>query len=324
VLRLGIIGLGWVARDYALPAIEACKGLKLEATADPAEQEGRWHAPLHFSDHRQMLSEAALDAVYVASPNHLHPEHTIDALNAACHVLCEKPLTIGSRDAEEMAELAARRNLVLQTAFDQRYHPAHIAMKALIEKGAIGRPVQIRIDYACWVDEGFLPDNWRIEEGRAGGGAVIDLAPHGLDLTEWLSGDRLSSLQLLRQSCLHAYAVDDGGVLIGRTRGGVLLSQSVGYNRPEGLPRRRLEVIGSEGALLAENTMGQTPGGTLALITPDGERRLVPFDDTPPFHAQFGAFLEACRSGRATRCAEEDARLVRLLEDAFAGDTAWR
>ncbi|MCQ8184664.1 Gfo/Idh/MocA family protein [Parvularcula maris] len=321
MIRLGIIGAGWVARDFALPAIEAAQDGTLVAVADP--KEGVPGYP-QYQDHQAMLDAEKLDAIYVASPNHLHPQHVLDALHTGCHVLCEKPLAIASSDAEEMAALATRRGLVLQTAFDQRHHPAHRLMKQLVQEGTLGTLTQVRIDYACWVDEEFLPDNWRIEAERAGGGAVIDLAPHGLDLVEYLTGERLTTLHVLRQRRLHGYAVDDGGVLTGRTESGILLSQTVGYNRPEKLPRRRLEIIGSEGILLAENTMGQTPGGCLTLTTSSGERRSIEFGQTPPFEAQFDSFFEACNARKSDRLPTEDARLVALLEQGFEGDAAWR
>jgi predicted dehydrogenase len=315
MIRLGIIGLGWVAKDFALPAIEHTDGLLLVAAADPiAEPEASFTL---YKQAEEMLAEAALDAVYVASPNHLHKEHAVLALQHGCHVLCEKPLALTGADAKLMASQAKQSAKHLVCAFDQRHHPAHRAARALIGAGRIGKVTQVRIDYACWVAADFLPDNWRIEQDRSGGGAIIDLAPHGLDLFEFLVGDRLVDLTLFDQRRVHAYKVDDGGVLIGRSQDGVLLSHTVSYNRLETLPRRRLEVIGTAGMLYAENTMGQTPGGSLTLTDREGITSAIAFPYQSPFDAQFEAFRALCQGDEEARDPSEDVRLVSLLEEAL-------
>src|SRR3712207_6440288 len=146
---------------------------------------------------------------------------------------------------------------------------------------------------SCWVDASWTADNWRADPARAGGGALMDLAPHGLDLVHFLTGEPLADIAALTQARVQDYAVDDGAVLIGRTPGGVLAQMHVSYNCPEGLPRRRLEVLGTRGQLVAENTMGQTPGGTVSFIDgATGASRPLPVPDATasPFARQMAAF----------------------------------
>ena len=268
-LGWGIAGYGWVARDHVAPAIRAAANARLVAVADPdpparaaAEAGGvRAHADL-----ARMLAEPGVEAVYVAAPNHLHRPLVEAAAAAGKHVLCEKPMAGTLADAQAMAAACRRAGVRYATAFDQRFHPAHRRARALVAEGALGTVTAVRIVYACWVGPGWSADNWRVDPSRAGGGALIDLAPHGLDLAAFLLGESLAEVAALRQRRVHPYPVEDGALVVGRTAGDALVQLHVAYNCPETLPRRRLEVVGTGGQLVATDTMGQTPGGQLALL----------------------------------------------------------
>jgi len=214
---------------------------------------------------------------------------------------------------------------VYATAFDQRFHPAHRKLRALLADGALGTPTQVRIHYACWTPPDWTPDpayphdNWRADRARAGGGAFLDLAPHGLDLTQMLLGERLTeATAFLQHRRVHDYDVDDGATLVGRSESGTLLSLDVAYNCPDAYPRRQLEVIGTEGRAFAENTMGQDAGGTLTITRPDGSESAVPFDPTAePFARQIDAFSHALCTGEPFGFPpERDLHTMRLLSEA--------
>ena len=161
----------------------------------------------------------------------------------------------------------------------------------------------------------------RIDPRQAGGGAMIDLAPHGIDLLEMLLGDEWTSLTALMQRRVHDYEVDDGAMLMGRFKSGILGMLQVAYNCPETFPRRTLEIIGTKGRALAYKTMGQTPGGTLTLTdAATGEDRLVdisPAEDRSPFLNQVEAFSACVLEGRTYPFSpERDVRLLGLLTRA--------
>ena len=317
--RIAIIGFGWVARDYMLPAIAAHAEAILCAVVSvrPADFDGLAAAVSCYADAEEMLATERPDAVYVASPNHLHAAHVALCARAGVDVLCEKPLAATYADAERLMHAALDADIVFATAYDQRHHPAHRLMRTLLAEGRLGTITQARIDYACWLPADWSADNWRIDRSKAGGGAIIDLAPHGLDLLEHLLDSQITTLHCFEQRAVQTYAVDDGGMLTARFASGALASLSVGYNRPETLPRRRLEVIGTEGMLVAENTMGQTPGGTLTFIdATTGAREELAFDlRTGPFYHQLDAFLRY-RNTRNGRDPKEDLRLAKLLDEA--------
>lgn len=326
----GIVGYGWVARDYAAPAMLAA-GHYVQAVCDPnpvARQAaqalrpaGGVHAALSA-----LLDDPEVQAIYVATPNHLHRVTVEQAAAAGKAVLCEKPMAATLADAEAMASAVARAGILYGTAFDQRHHPAHAAMRNAITQGIIGTPTAIRIAYACWLDAGWSVtgegDNWRADPARAGGGALMDLAPHGLDLVQFLLGEPLQDVTAFTQRRVQTYVVDDGAVVIGRTAGGVLLQLHVAYNCPDALPRRRLEVLGSAGQLLAEDTMGQEPGGRVLHTDATGRTRPLPVADSAasPFARQMDAFGRALVQGGEAFSAMRDLHTMRLLHQAYAGN----
>ncbi len=336
-LGWGIAGYGWVARDYAAPAIRASSNGTLLAVYDASEAalqlarrelgDAACHTVLD-----EFLATPGLQAAYIATPNHAHRALAERAAAAGLAVLCEKPMATTLSEATRMVQACAQAGVRYATAFDQRFHPAHRHLASLVAEGAIGRPVAIRIVYACWVDDCWAPDdvstdNWRTDPARAGGGALFDLAPHGLDLAAMILGEPIESVSALGQSRVHAYAaaahgVEDGALLMARSASGVLLQMHVAYNCPETLPRRRLEVIGTAGQVVATDTMGQTGGGTLHLTNAaDGIAHQLDVPDArrPPFLGQMEAFAAAVLNDTDFPfSAEHDLHTMALLERAQA------
>ena len=322
----GIVGYGWVARDYMAPAIREARH-RFVAVCDPSPESRAAAADHGARGHHDLdafLADPEVEAVYVATPNHLH-RGAVEALaRAGKAVLCEKPMAAVLSDAEAMVRAVEAGGIFYGTAFDQRHHPAHRLMRERIAAGDLGTVTAVRIVYACWLGRDWSAagqPNWRIDAGQAGGGALIDLAPHGLDLVDFLIGEPIADIAALTQSRVQDYAVDDGALLIGRTGSGVLASLNVAYNCPDALPRRRLEVVGTKGLLVAENTMGQTPGGSLTFHDgATGRTEPLAFDgEASPFTEQVRAFGSALRrpAERDAYSATRDLHTMRLVSEAY-------
>ena len=311
-IRWGLAGCGWVARDYVAPALRDAASASLVALCDPDENAlGRIAAATpdaaQFADLDAMLA-TEVDAVYVATPNHLHRAIVERAARAGKHVLCEKPMATNLSDARAMVEVCAENKVRYATAFDQRFHAAHEQLRELIGQGRLGEITLARVHYACWTPPDWKPDsddgahdNWRVDPNRAGGGALIDLAPHGLDLTQITLGQPLVEVACLMQRRVFSYPVDDGAALIGRFANDALLTMNVAYNCPDNFPRRTLEIIGTRGMARALNTMGQTPGGSLQIVdAATGETENIALDkarDVSPFRNGVEAFSRALLDG---------------------------
>jgi 1,5-anhydro-D-fructose reductase (1,5-anhydro-D-mannitol-forming) len=323
----GIAGCGWVARDHALPGLLAAGGEVVALHDRSADAMARMPVDAaRCTDLGDFLATPGLDAVYVATPNAAHRPLVEAAAAAGTAVLCEKPLAADLVDAEALVKACDAAGVLLGTAYDQRWHPAHVRLRELLPE--LGTVTAVRIVYCCWLPadwrppssmaDGLAHDNWRADPAVAGGGAAIDLAPHGLDLVGTLLGEDVDDLHALVQTRVQDYAVDDGALLHGRTAGGVLVDLHVAYNTPDALPRRRLEVVGTRGMAVAVDTLGQTAGGTLTLLTPDATD--VPFGDASPFEVQFRAFSAAVDGDRTAwpYDAERDLRLHRLLLESLS------
>ena len=330
----GIVGCGWVARDYVAPGIAATAAARLTAVCDPdptARQRIAEDNPeiARHADLAAFLATPGLEAVYVATPNHLHRPIVEAAARAGKHVLCEKPMATTLADAEAMVAACQAAGVQYATAFDQRFHAYHRRLRELVRSGRLGEITTARVHYACWTPADWSPvageahDNWRVDPARAGGGAFIDLAPHGLDLTQTLLGEPLVEATALFQRRVFDYPVDDGAALLGRFRSGALLLMNVAYNCPDHFPRRTLELVGTRAMAIAHNTMGQTPGGTLRLIdaaTGATENITVPpEEDLSPFAAGIEAFSRCLHSGKPFPFPpEHDLHTMRLLMHAAA------
>ena len=142
------------------------------------------------TDWRDVLDD--VDVLYNLTPNAVHPEPSIAALERDVHVLCEKPLAPTLEAAESMAEAADRSDAVAATAFNYRFVPAIQYARRLVEDGVLGDVRQVRGRYLQdWLVDPDAPWSWRNSEEQAGSGALGDLGAHTFDLTRFLVGDEV-------------------------------------------------------------------------------------------------------------------------------------
>ena len=187
-VKIGVIGLGmgrWHLNNYLrcrnAEVIALCdidKGL-LRSVAEAC------HIPHTFTEIEQCLALEDLDAVTVALPNHLHRPVTMAALDAGKHVLVEKPMAMNAMEAQRMVDAAARAQRILMMHFNYRFKPEFFFMKRHIESGALGG---IYFGRTCYVRRRGMPrpGSWFAQKKLSGGGALVDIGVHCLDLALWL------------------------------------------------------------------------------------------------------------------------------------------
>ncbi len=193
-VRVAVFGNGF-ARTVMLPCLRWVDGAEVVGLASPnlerlratAEQFG---VPTFASDHRQILEQCQPDLVIVATPPHRHLDQSVDALEAGCHVICEKPTALDAAQSGAMLEAASRHSDRL-TLIDHelRRDPKRIAMKRLVDDGAIGRV--LRATYAVTSGSRRSPDvgwNW-LSDLACGGGALGALGSHAIDSLRAILGD---------------------------------------------------------------------------------------------------------------------------------------
>ncbi len=192
-VRIGVFGTSWWADAMYLPALANHPRATVAAIcgrrAAPAKElADRWAIPAWFTDPSQMLAEAELDAVIVATANDSHHPLSLAAIETGLHVLCEKPLAMNVDQATELAAAARQAGVVTMVPFTYRYMPMMQWLRQLIAEGYIGRPLQLNFRYYS----GYALDGayaWRFDPELAGSGVIGDLGSHLIHLARWLIDD---------------------------------------------------------------------------------------------------------------------------------------
>ncbi len=201
-IGIGIVGFGFIGKVHtysyqSLPLFfEPCPlkpGLvgvctSRPETAERAAEQGRFAFGTTNID--DLLQHDGIDVIDICTPNHLHKEQIVAALEAGKHIYCDKPLTVTLADAEEIVAAAqARPDLCHGMAFHCRFIPATMRAKQMIEQGFLGQVYHFRATYyhAGYTDPS-RPLSWRLSK-EAGGGALSDLGSHIIDMMQYLLGD---------------------------------------------------------------------------------------------------------------------------------------
>lgn len=190
-IRCAVIGLG-MGRMH-IEGYKEAEGAEVVAVADLDEARLQGQAELvgedHlFTDYRKMLETVEPDLVSVALPNKLHEEVTVAALEAGCHVLCEKPMAMKVEEAVRMRQAAEKADRFLGINLNQLYSAKAETFKAWTEAGNLG---EIYHGFASWTRQDGIPGfgGWFGQKALSGGGPLIDLGVHRLAVALWLMGD---------------------------------------------------------------------------------------------------------------------------------------
>ncbi len=189
-LRVGVIGLGM--GQAHVNGFREHPEVEVVAAADVDEQRLRTIGqklaiPALYTSAEEMLASEALDVVSVATPNTFHKPLTLLALKAGCHVLCEKPMAMNAAEARAMLQAAKRAGKRLMINFSFRFTPQSWALKKEVDGGFLGKVYFAR---TVWMRRRGMPGfgGWFGQKALAGGGPLIDLGVHRLDLALWLMG----------------------------------------------------------------------------------------------------------------------------------------
>ncbi|MBM7570403.1 Gfo/Idh/MocA family protein [Aquibacillus albus] len=191
-LKVGLIGAGGIATGVHIPnylklsdqvEIVAVSDVNLERAKDVA---GEYSIPNAFSSYEEMLSQVELDAVSVCVPNKFHLAASIAALQAGCHVLCEKPPAMSADEAEEMLQTAQSNGKILTYGFHYRHQPEAITAKRFIDAGELGDIYSARVQA---IRRRGIP-GWGVFTNKElqGGGPLIDIGVHMLDTALYMMG----------------------------------------------------------------------------------------------------------------------------------------
>ena len=199
-LRVGVIGCGKIARTVHIPEYISCTDTDLVAYCDidrisVRETIERYGKRTVYKDYTEMLATEQLDCVSVCTPNYLHADITVAALNAGAHVLVEKPMSLTLEDADRMIDTAKRKKKVLMVSQTQRFSAVHKKAKEVIDSGIMGKILHITTAFGHPGPEGWSPrGKWFFQKKKAGFGPMADLGIHKADLIRFLTGKEVASV----------------------------------------------------------------------------------------------------------------------------------
>ncbi len=336
-LQIGVIGAGGIARRKTIPGMLKAKNCRLVAVMDTAGVEQlavQWKVP-GYTTEAQLLADPNVQAVYIASPVHCHAEHVRLAAEAGKHILCEKPLARNLAEARHAVEACARHQVFLQEGYMMKFHGAHVKIKELVDAGRLGKLVYLRAQLSCWYPK--IAGAWRQDPALGGGGALIDMATHLYDLLEFFAGP-ICRIAARVGNLVQDYPSEDASTTLVEFASGALGTIDCFFCIPDEASRTRLEVYGSQGAVLSEGTIGQSMRGKLEGIVglghaaydaaqdKDVARRFqrLAFKAVDPYTAQCQYFADCVLGNRppAINGPANALHIMELVDKAYASSAA--
>jgi len=332
-VRFGVIGAGGIAFRKTIPAMLKARNLRVTAVMDTANVEKvaeAFRIRRAYTTAEDLLADPEVDAVYIASPVHCHLEQIELAAAARKHILCEKPLTLDVAQTRRAIDVCRRKKVFLQEGYMMKFHGAHQVIRENILQGRLGKVVYLRAQLSCWYPP--IPGAWRQDPKTGGGGALIDMATHLLNLLEFFVGP-IRRLAALTGNLVHPYRSEDASTILAEFRSGAHATIDCFWCIPDEASRTRLEIYGSAGAIFTEGTIGQSVGGTMEGIFGLGSAeydaaqnkdvvrkfRPIPFKKINPYQAECEYFAQCVLDGRPPEIngPVEALRMARLVEAAY-------
>jgi len=326
-VRVGVIGTGAISQVVHVPIFAEREDVDLLAVADSDAHKAealsrRFDIPLVCAA-EDLIAHPDLDAVAICTPNQLHEEMAIEALEAGKHVFVERPLATTSEGAARVIGAAEASGRVLVVGMPHRFRPGVVALRDFIAGGELGDIYAVR---GSWMTR-LMPAprlSWRYERA-AGGGALMDLGVPALDLCLWLAGFPA----MTRVSCVtspRGSEVEDAATLMAETEAGVALTLEVSNRLFAGEDRYFARVMGTEGSgSLPPLEVFKQLGGRPIEVTP---RQPRPRGGENPYTNAYRRLLDDFVQSVAGRSQvdppREQVALMRLIEAAYSSAEAGR
>jgi predicted dehydrogenase len=263
-VRWGVIGSGGIARRRTIPeGIMNAQHAELISVFDinaevnnPVAKEFNAIPVLTVNQ----LLKTDIDAVYVASPANMHRDQVIACARSQKHVFCEKPLGMTVKEAEKMIRVCNEEKIILGTGLMMRFLSQHQAALKIIKEGRLGKPVFGRAQLSCWYPP--MDGAWRQDPITGGGGSLMDMGSHCIDLLEMFFG-KVKAVSCFINNSVHSYKSEDSAVVSLCFENGALATVDTFFCIPDNSSKNILELYGSKGSILAKGTIGQGSAGEM-------------------------------------------------------------
>jgi len=272
--KWAVCGSGGIARRRTIPeGIAKASNAELVAVYDvngPVNREIAKEFGAVACETEEGLLGSECDVIYVATPVEFHCGQVTRAAEAGKHIFCEKPLGLNVAEAERMLCSSQANKVKLGVGFMMRFHAYHQEALRLLKEGRIGVPVLGRAQLSCWHPR--IEGAWRQDPSRGGGGSLMDMGSHCIDLLEMFFG-RAQRLSCFVGNLVHRYRSEDTAIVILEFENGAKGIVDNLFNVPDESSRNRLELYGSQGSILAEGTIGQGEAGEMVTYIQGSAKR---------------------------------------------------
>jgi len=297
-IRYAVIGLGHIAQTAVLPAFQHAENSELAAlvTGDPnkaKELSKRYGVKAYgYDDLEAAIDREKIDAVYIATPNSLHREHTKRAASAGSHVLCEKPMAMTERDCAAMIEATEQNKVKLMIAYRLHFHDANLHAIEVAASGKLGDVRYFSSVFGIRVNG----DNIRLQK-ELGGGTLFDIGIYCINVARYLFRDEpieVSGLTASKDQKLFSEVEEMAGAILRFPQERIAIftcsfgSAGIGY----------YSLVGSKGYLLLDNAY-QYRLDSKCIITVEGERSERVFKPSDQFAAELVYFSDCILNNRA-------------------------
>ena len=315
-VRWGLIGCGDIARKRVAPALRdsalcelvAVSRARSELAASFAREFGarRWSADWH-----DFLMDYEIDAIYVATPVHLHAEQTIAAAERGKHVLCEKPMALNVAECDRMIAACRANDVKLGVAYYRHFYPAVRRVKELVDSGELGVPVVAQINAFEWFDPTQSdPRAWLINRSLSGGGPMFDFGCHRIEVLIDIFGD-VREVKATLANTFFDREVEDTATALFQFERGTCGTLTVTHAARE--PQDTFDLFCSHGSI----HIPVLNEGTMRVVTPDGERIETHPNAANIHQPLIDDFATAVLENRDPIVTGEIARAVALIEENF-------
>ena len=271
-IKWGVIGCGGIADRKTIPGMMLANNVELVSVMDANLQvaeavKEKYNAKYAFDNYEAILAQDEIEAVYIASPVFFHKEQAIAAAKAKKHILLEKPVALTVEDAEEIKKVCEENGVKISIGFLMRFHGYHQRIKEIIAEGKIGDIVSMRGQFTCWYPD--IEGAWRQKKSMSGGGALVDMGIHVIDLLQYLSGLKAKEVIAFNQTQTFSYEVDDSSALVMKMCNGSTAFVDSNFNIPDAASVAKLEIYGTKGSIVASGTLAQAEVGTVNILISD-------------------------------------------------------
>ncbi len=333
-MKWGVIGCGGIADRRSIPGMMLSDEIELLAVMDSSLEAAervkeKYGVAYAFDTVEELLALPEIEAVYIASPVFCHKEQAMAAADAGKHILLEKPICMTAKEGDELIAYCEKKGVRFGTGFMMRFHAWHEKIREIIASGAIGEVVSLRAQFSCWYPE--IEGAWRQKKALSGGGAMMDMAVHCIDILRFVTGLEMKRVAGMVTNQIFSYEVEDAGGLLFEMQNGAVGFVQANFNLPDEAVDSRLEIYGTKGTIDAKGTLSQVEGGDVKILAVTGDaaydasqnRALaaplsveVSFGNM--YQKEFEAFGRAVREGAALPVpAEEAVTAQRIVEATY-------